>query len=108
MRKTESSIVIRGKNFARSIVTRVKNRPVVSALVTVTMAALVVGVIFRNEVKSFVSEPPTMAAMRKDASTSNSPESWRELGHAELAAGRPTAALKAYDKALSLDRKMVD
>lgn len=108
MRKTSNSIGIRVKHFAGGMITRVKNRPVVSGIVTLAIAALVVGAVFRNELKSFVSDPPTMAAMRKDASTSNSPESWRDLGHAELAAGRPTAALKAYDKAVSLDRKMVD
>jgi HEAT repeat protein len=108
MGKTSKSNVIRIKHFARSLVTRVKARPVVSSIVMVAMAALVVGAVFRNELKSVISTPPTVAEMRKDVSTSSSPSSWRELGHAEAAAGRPTAALKAYDKAVSLDRTIVD
>jgi hypothetical protein len=108
MSKPSKSIGTRIKHVGRSMVKRVKARPVVSAIVVVAMAMLVVGIVFRNEVKSFVSNPPTVAEMRNDASNSNSPATWLALGHAELAAGRPTAALKAYDKVVTLDRKLVD
>jgi len=108
MSKTRKSIVVRIKHFGRGIVQRVKDHRVVSAIVMVSMAALVAGIVFRSELKSLVSNPPTVAEMRKDANTSSSPATWLELGHAEFAAGRPTAALKAYDKAVSLDRSIVD
>ena len=63
----------------------------------------------RGKIQRMVAgSTPSVAELQKDATANNSPEQWRTLGHAEFAKGHVIAALKAYDRALSLDQTAAD
>jgi len=107
--KTSKSIGMRAKELGRRAIAGVRRRPWVSGFVALAAIVLVTGVVMRGRIQQmFAGSPPTVAELQKDATASNSPEQWRTLGHAEFAKGHPTAALKAYDRALSLDPTAVD
>lgn len=107
--KTKKSIVMRAKELGRGAVAGVRRRPWVSGFVALAVIMLVSGLFLRAKIeRMFVRSAPTVAELQKDATTTNSPAQWRALGHAEFAKGHVLAALKAYDRALSLDHAAVD
>jgi hypothetical protein len=107
--KASKSIVMRAKELGRRAIGGVRRRPWVSGIVAVAVIVLVAGVFMRGKIQQmFAGSPPTVAELQKDATTGNSPETWRALGHAEFAKGHAVAAIKAYDRALTIDRTAVD
>ncbi len=107
--KTSKSMVVRGKELARRAVAGVRRRPWVSGIVALAAIVLVCGVLLHARIqRMFAGAPPSVAELQKDATTGNSSEQWRALGHAEFAKGHAIAALKAYDRALSIDATAVD
>lgn len=107
--KTSKSIVMRARELGRRSIAGVRRRPWVSGIVAVAVIALVCGVVMHARIqRMFAGAPATVAELQKDATTGNSPEQWRALGHAEFAKGHAVAALKAYDRALSIDRTAID
>jgi HEAT repeat protein len=100
---------MRAKALGRGAVASVRRRPWVSGFVALAVIMLVSGVFLRARIqRMFAGSPPTVAELQKDATTTNSAEQWRALGHAEFAKAHVLAALKAYDRALSLDRTAAD
>lgn len=107
--KTSKSIGMRAKELGRRAIAGVRRRPWVSGFVALAAIVLVTGVVMRGRIQQmFAGSPPTVAELQKDATTGNSPEQWRTLGHAEFAKGHAIAALKSYDRALSLDPMAID
>lgn len=107
--KTRKSIGMRAKDLGRRAVARVRRRPWVSGVVALAVIMLISGAFLRARIqRTFARTAPSVAELQKDATASNSPPQWRALGHAEFAKGHPMAALKAYDRALSLDHNAVD
>ena len=107
--KASKSIGMRAKELGRKAIAGVRRRPWVSGIVAFAAIVLVSGLFLHARIqRMFAGSAPTVAELQKDATTSNSPEQWRALGHAEFAKGHAIAALKAYDRALSLDRTAVD
>jgi hypothetical protein len=100
---------MRAKELGKRAVAGVRRRPWVSGFVALAAIVLVSGVLMRDRIQHMFAGPaPTVADLQKDATTTSSPEQWRTLGHAEFAKGHVIAALKAYDRALSIDPKAVD
>jgi HEAT repeat protein len=101
---------MRVKELGRRAVGGVRRRPWVSGIVALAVIVLVSGVFLHARIQRMFagSAPPSVADLQKDATASDSPEQWRALGHAEFAKGHPAAALKAYDRALSLDPAAAD
>jgi eukaryotic-like serine/threonine-protein kinase len=107
--KSKKSIGMRAKELGRSAVAGVRRRPWVSGFVALAMIMLVSAVLLRARIQRMIAgSAPSVAQLQKDATTGNSPAQWRALGHAEFAKGHAMAALKAYDRALSLDHAAVD
>ena len=107
--KSSKSMVMRAKELGRGAIAGVRRRPWVSGIVAFAVIALVAGVIMRGKIQRMLAgSPATVAELQKDATTSNSPDQWRALGHAEFAKGHVIAALKAYDRALSIDPTAAD
>jgi len=107
--KHSKSIGIRIKDVGRRAIGGVRRRPWVSGFVAIAAIVLVSGVLMHARIQRMIAgSPPSVAELQKDATTSNSPVEWRTLGHAEFAKGHVAAALKAYDRALSLDQTAVD
>jgi len=107
--KDKKSIGMRVKALGRGAVAGVRRRPWVSGFVALAVIMLVSGLFLRARIqRMFAGSPPTVAELQKDATTTNSPQQWRALGHAEFAKGHVMAALKAYDRALSLDHAAAD
>ena len=107
--KASKSIGTRAKELGRRAVGGVRRRPWVSGCVALAVIALVSGVWQRARIeRMFARSTPTVAELQKDATAGNAPDTWRALGHAEFAKGHAVAALKAYDRALSLDRTAID
>lgn len=107
--KGSKSIGMRIKEVGRRAIGGVRKRPWVSGVVAFAVIALVAGVFLRGKIQRMIAgSTPSVAELQKDAATNNSPEQWRTLGHAEFAKGHAIAALKAYDRALSLDQTAVD
>lgn len=107
--KASKSIGMRAKELGRRAVSGVRRRPWVSGIVAFAAIALVSGVFLHARIqRMFARSAPSVADLQKDATTSNSAEKWRAFGHAEFAKGHAVAALKAYDRALSLDRTAAD
>ena len=107
--KDGKSLRMRVKKLGRGAVAAARRRPWVSGLVALAAIAIVSGLLLRARIQRMVAgSPPTVADLQKDATATSSPETWRTLGHAEFAKGHAVAALKAYDRALSLDRAAAD
>lgn len=107
--KAFKSIGTRARQVGRRAIAGLRRRPWVSGLVALAMIALVSGVLLRARIERlFARSAPSVAELQKDAAAANAPEKWRALGHAEFAKGHVIAALKAYDRALSLDRAALD
>src|SRR5690242_3650610 len=107
--KASRSIGMRARELGRRAVGAVRRRPWVSGFVALAAIALVCGGLLHARIQRMVAgAAPGIAELQKDATDSNSPERWRALGHAELAKGHVMAALKAYDRALSIDRTALD
>jgi hypothetical protein len=107
--KASKSIGMRAKELGRGAVAGVRRRPWVSGIVAFAVIALVAGVLLRGKIQRMIAgSTPSIAELQKSATTTSSPEKWRTLGHAEFAKGHAIAALKAYDRALSLDPMAAD
>ena len=107
--KASKSIGMRAKELGRRAVAGVRRRPWVSGFVAFAAIVLVAGVLLHARIQRMLAgSAPSVAELQKDASDGNSPEKWRALGHAEFAKGHPVAAIKAYDRALSLDPNAAD
>lgn len=109
--KTSKSIGMRARELGRRAVAGVRRRPWVSGFVALAAIVLVSGVFMHARIQRMFAgpaAPPTVAELQKNATSGNAPESWRALGHAEFAKGHVIAALKAYDRALSLDPMAAD
>jgi hypothetical protein len=100
---------MRVKKLGKGAFAGVRRRPWVSGIVALAAIVLLSGVFLHARIqRMFARSAPTVVELQKDATATNSPEQWRALGHAEFAKGHAIAALKAYDRALSLDHTAVD
>jgi len=107
--KASKSIGIRAKELGRRAVAGVRRRPWVSGFVALAAIVLVSGVFLHARIQRMFAGPaPGIAELQRDATAGNSAVTWRALGHAEFAKGHVVAALKAYDRALSLDQTAAD
>ena len=108
--KAEKSIGMRAKKLGRGAVAGVRRRPWVSGFVALAAIVLVSGVFLHARIQRMFarSAPPASPSCRRTRRPTDSPQQWRALGHAEFAKGHAMAALKAYDRALSLDHAAAD
>lgn len=107
--KASKSIVTRAQQVGRRAIAAVRRRPWVSAIVALAAIVLVSGAFMHARIQRLLARSPaSVAELQKSAAATNAPVEWRTLGHAEFAKGHAVAAIKAYDRALSLDPTAAD
>lgn len=102
-------LAMRAKEFGDSAVAIIGHRRSWLIRGAVILAIVVgAGFLLRGRIQRLFTRNTNVAELQKDAKTTNAPEQWRALGHAEFAKHHLSAGVRAYERALSLDKSAAD